>query len=894
MTASQSKNKSTDPDLNSPDQRIHQGLIVAVVLWALLIAASIGWNWIQTENSLMGLAERELRLALETDFAYQHWVSEQGGVYVHLSEKTPPNPYLKHLPQRDLVTTCGLRLILIHPAHLTRLVQANAQSPQGLEIHITSLDPLRPENAPDAWERAALRRIANGAPEMLTLVSLDDGRRRLRLMRPLVAKGDCLGCHASQGHRENGLRGGITASMPLDPYLTELAGHRLRLVLAHGTIGCLGLLGLLVGGYRLRLSSEKLRLSERQFRSLFLQSPLSIRIYDSQNGEIIDANPAACAAFGVSSVTALKSIAFGMDPPFSHNDAMGWIRKAVAEGPQQFQWLSRKASGDLFWEEIYMSALILDGQHQAIAVGLDITNRKRAGITILRQAMAMEAADDGIAIVSSEETFIYVNRAQARIHGYGRPQELVGKPWRMLYGMEELARFDAEIMPAFVRQGRYRACIEGRRKDGSRFDQEISLTALPRGGWICIVRDITERRQVEAEREKLQAQLLRAQKMESVGRLAGGVAHDYNNMLSVIIGYTQMAMEEAGPSNPLYADLNEILAAARRSADITRQLLAFARKQAAAPRVLDLNETVEGMLKMLRRLIGEDIELCWRPGADLWPVKIDPSQLDQVVANLCVNARDAINGVGRIRIRTENVHHDQPGHADLSSLAPGDYVMLAVSDDGCGMNAQVREHLFEPFFTTKPMGQGTGLGLATVYGIVQQNNGCITVSSEPGRGSTFTIYLPRHRGEEPPSAVLPERSEVQPGKGETVLMVEDEAAVLKMGKQMLEKLGYRVLTAAGAAEALTLAASSPRKIHLAIIDMVMPQMNGLALAERLRSICPDLRLLFMSGYIGDAVNLREVLKEGDDFIQKPFSVPLLGAKVRQVLDKKPNARNHTA
>jgi two-component system, cell cycle sensor histidine kinase and response regulator CckA len=883
MMADDSRTQLRGGGIGGSDQRINRWWLVAAVIWVLLIAASFGWNWIQMETSLMALAESELRSALENGSAYQHWVAEQGGVYVRPTKKAPPNPRLEHLPESDLTTTSGIRLTLINPAYLTRLVQATAQPSHGPRVHITSLHPLRPANAPDAWERAALTRIQNGATEVLTVVSLDDGRRRLRLMRPLAAKESCRKCHAPRGHQESDLQGGLSVSMHLDPYMAELAEHRLRLTLAHVTIGCLGLIGLFMGGYRLRVSSKQLWRSENQFRSLFDQSPMSIRIYDSENGEIIDANPSACAAFGVSSVEILKTIDFWMDPPFSHSDALGWIRKTVAEGPQRFQWLSRKASGELFWEEIYMNALAIDGRLQIMAVGLDITNRKRAGITILRQALAMEAADDGIAIVSSEETYIYLNKAYALIHGYGQPQELIGKPWRLLYGPEELTRFDREIMPAFARQGRYRGCVQGRRKDGSRFDQEISLTALPRGGWICIVRDITERRQVEAEREKLQAQLLQAQKMESVGRLAGGVAHDYNNMLSVIIGYTQMAMEEAGPSNPLHEDLGEILTAARRSADITRQLLAFARKQDVAPKVLDLNNTVESMLKMLRRLLGEDIELSWKPGMDLWAVKIDPSQLDQVIANLCVNARDAINGIGHLRIQTENVHHGQTDD-NLSDFSSGDYVMLAVSDDGCGMDARIREHLFEPFFTTKPMGKGTGLGLATVYGIVKQNNGGITVFSEPGKGATFRIYLPRYQGEVL-STVSPEESGIRPGRGETVLIVEDEAAVLKLGQQMLEKLEYRVFAAASADEALMIIASHTEKIHLAIIDMVMPQMDGLTLARRLRSLYPDLKVLFMSGYMGDTVDPREVLKEGGHFIQKPFSMPSLGAKVRDVLDE---------
>jgi len=298
------------------------------------------------------------------------------------------------------------------------------------------------------------------------------------------------------------------------------------------------------------------------------------------------------------------------------------------------------------------------------------------------------------------------------------------------------------------------------------------------------VQDITARKRAEAEHEKLQAQLIQAQKMESIGRLAGGVAHDFNNMLTVIIGCAEMALDKVKSDDPLHDDLQQILDAAGRSADITRQLLAFARKQTIRPKVLDLNEAVEGMLKMLRRLIGEDIDLTWHPGAHLGAVHMDPSQLAQVLANLCVNARDAIEGVGKILIETSNVFFDAEYCSKHDEFLPGNFVLLRVSDEGCGMDAQTLRKLFEPFFTTKGVGKGTGLGLATVYGIVKQNNGFINVYSKPGDGSTFKIYLPRHESDT--KSVQNGNGEkggkMPNARGETVLIVEDEAAILKLSK----------------------------------------------------------------------------------------------------------------
>ncbi|GAB6096149.1 hypothetical protein JCM14469_24020 [Desulfatiferula olefinivorans] len=396
------------------------------------------------------------------------------------------------------------------------------------------------------------------------------------------------------------------------------------------------------------------------------------------------------------------------------------------------------------------------------------------------------------------------------------------------------------------------------------------------------LQNITELKRREFEHLELKAQLNQAQKMESVGRLAGGVAHDYNNMLGVIIGYTELIMDRAAPDDPLQHDLSEILNAARRSADITRQLLAFARKQAIAPRIIDLNDTVEGMLKILRRLIGEDIDLKWQPACRLGFVNMDPSQIDQILANLCVNARDAIGGVGKLSIETDNVRFDEAFCAEHHGFTPGDYVMLAVSDDGCGMDMHTLENLFEPYYTTKDMGKGTGLGLATVYGIVKQNGGVIQVESEPSSGSTFRLYLPRHEAGKN-RTVLEETFEIPVGKGETLLIVEDEIAMLNLAQTILTRLGYTVLGAASPVQALSLAEAHAGEIDLLITDVVMPEMNGRSLAEQLHSRYPEIKILFMSGYTDDVIAHRGVLGSGMNFVQKPFSQRDLAIRVNEAL-----------
>jgi len=393
--------------------------------------------------------------------------------------------------------------------------------------------------------------------------------------------------------------------------------------------------------------------------------------------------------------------------------------------------------------------------------------------------------------------------------------------------------------------------------------------------------EIEERRKTEEQRVKLSAQLAQAQKMESVGRLAGGVAHDFNNMLGVILGHAEMALQDVGPDHPLRDSLEEIRKAAVHSADLTRQLLAFARRQTVAPRVLDLNQTVQGMLKMLQRMIGEEVRLDWHQGAEVWPVRMDPSQLDQMLVNLCANARDAIRGVGTLSIVTGARSLDEAYCAEHPGSSPGEYAMLEVSDDGSGMDKETLSHLFEPFFTTKRVGEGTGLGLATVYGAVKQNGGFIDVHSEQGHGTTFRIFLPRYAGANEPPKEDP--AALRRGK-ETILIVEDELAILELARMVLERQGYTVLAAGTPLEAIRVATEHGGVIDLLMTDVVMPEMNGRDLARSLLPQRPNLKCLFMSGYTADIIADHGVLKEGVSFIQKPFSAKALTDKIRQTLE----------
>ncbi|MEI8256973.1 MAG: ATP-binding protein, partial [Deltaproteobacteria bacterium] len=399
-------------------------------------------------------------------------------------------------------------------------------------------------------------------------------------------------------------------------------------------------------------------------------------------------------------------------------------------------------------------------------------------------------------------------------------------------------------------------------------------------GICAISSDITDRKRAQEEQAKLQTLLFQSQKLESIGRLAGGVAHDFNNMLAAILGNAELALARIDASSPIVSDLNEIRKAAEHSADLTRQLLTFARKQPITPEVVDLNLTVAEMIKVLRRLVGEQIEVTWAPADALGTARVDPMQLQQILTNLCLNARDAHARV--IRIASGARQLDDAYCALHHELTTGEYLVLAVSDDGDGMDLATQGRLFEPFFTTKELGRGTGLGLSTILGIVEQNRGHIVVTSEPGEGTSFEVFLPRY-GAAQVAAAAPSTPQVAAGH-ETILLVEDEPAVLRVTTRMLRQLGYQVLAATHPDQALRLAREHVGAIQLAMTDVVMPHMNGRELAILLRSVLPGIRCLFMSGYATEVLTHQGVLDEMVCFLRKPFTRAELARTVRQALD----------
>jgi two-component system cell cycle sensor histidine kinase/response regulator CckA len=656
------------------------------------------------------------------------------------------------------------------------------------------------------------------------------------------------------------------------------------------------------------------------------------------------------------------------------------------------------------WRVVRFSLLGVSIVCFAARLGISAHREAKSAETVRRQTLAMESAVDGMAILNAQGEFTYLNSAHAHVFGYEDPSELIGKTWRALYDSAEVAVFESTVLPQLFAKSVWRGESRAKRRDGSFFPQELSLTLLENGGFVCICRDVNERRSAEkaraeveakyralieqvaaisyiaeiglnaewhyvspqigsiigysseewlgssrewmrhvhpedhaivesaeaasikgepfqaeyrmlrkdgrviwvsdtavvvrdsqghalmegfivdiTERKQLEVQLQQSRRMEAVGRLAGGIAHDFNNLLTIIKGYTELALNRPGIQSELRSDIERIEDASERAATLVRQLLAFGRKQVLQPKNLDLNSIVLGLDKLLRRLMGEHIEMRTMVGEDVGTVKADPGQIEQVIMNLVVNARDAMPNGGRLTVETANVDLDSTYARDHATVRPGRYVMLAVTDTGVGMDAETAAHIFEPFYTTKGGASGTGLGLATVYGIVKQSGGYIWVYSEPGKGSSFKVYLPRV--DESAEAPLPTKKHARARKGtETILLVEDEPAVRELTRMVLAAQGYSVVEALSPEDAERISENSGTEIHLLLTDVVMPGVSGRELAKRITARHPKMRVLYMSGYTHNVIASGGMLESGIAFLQKPFTPAVLVQRVRDVLD----------
>ena len=633
-----------------------------------------------------------------------------------------------------------------------------------------------------------------------------------------------------------------------------------------------------------QLAREALEESERRYRVQIEHAPEAIVVFDVAQNRFADANSNAERLFGLSREALLARGIAEVSPPTQpdgrSSEVAGreYITRTLTGETPVFEWTHRTAVGAAIACEVRLVTMPYDGRVMVRGSITDMTERKRARNTLSRLNAAIDSSINGIAMADLDGRLTYVNRAILELWGYSDAAELLGRDVRSFWANDGHI---GEVIASIQATGAWSGERTAVRRDGSKRVVQLnaSLFADSSGvpiGMLASFVDVTEYK-------RLQSELLQAQKMESVGRLAGGIAHDFNNLLTIIAAYLDFALTGVATDSDLFRDLFEVRRAANSAAALTQQLLAFSRKQIIAPKELDLNEVVHRVHGMLKRLLGEDIDLSLLTAPDLWHVRFDPGQAEQILVNLAANARDAMPSGGKLTLETSNVQLDDDYRHAHPGASVGEFVLLAVSDTGDGMSDEVRAHAFEPFFTTKESGRGTGLGLAMIDGAVSQNGGRVQLYSEVGHGTSFKIYLPRvHAAEPGPSAI--DRPRSARGGHETIVVVEDEQSVRTLIGRILGSHGYRVFPFSGGSAALEWMRTSNEAIDLLLTDVIMPGLNGRELAEQVAKLRPATRILYASGYTANVIVHHGVLKPGVNFLAKPFSAEELRSKVRETID----------
>lgn len=876
-------------------RKIRHLTLYAVMIWLCLISGSFFVNWQHTKHNIHRMAVIEARSNFNKDLVYRRWATQHGGVYVPPTEQYPPNPYLSHIEQRDVVTASGQLLTLTNPAYMTRQVHALAEEQYGLKGHITSLNPLRPRNAPDPWEYRALQAFAAGAPEVISLETIKE-KPYLRFMKPMFTEEGCLKCHARQGYELGDLRGGISVSVPYTPYLAMLSENRTVLASAHALIGGLGLLGIGFSSRRLSQSQKDLQQSEQRHRLALQAANDGIWEWDVKNDTTFVSDRWR-AIIGIEKTLSEAELTYDVWASRIHPEDYQRVTEIISSSLKTGErytlvYRLRHPSGENRWLRS-----VGEPQHDPAgeAVTLhgyttDITERKNAEEQLAlkehKYRTLLNSQQDAVFLHKLQEegfsSFIEVNNAAIERYGYSKDELLSMNPFDITVREQVEKHAKKDFRSRLIKEQHLTFETVHIRKSGDQFPVEVTATITELNGEryiLSIVRDMTER-------NRLNAELQQKHKMEAIGTLAGGIAHNFNNNLSIILGAIDMAKlkmsdEEVVP----YLDKARI--GTLRSRDLVKRLMLHSRQSESQMYSLKVPEVIRETLDLLEDTLPSSIML----KTDVQSVDNNLSvhgnagQIQECLINLCNNAVHAMEEQGELTITLETVVLEEAQIPVNFTAEPGPYARLSVRDTGCGMDQATQERVFDLFFTTKETHQGTGIGLSTVMGIVKSHGGLIKLHSIPGEGSSFELYFPIHRQNrfQPDS----KRSEIDviPTGSEQILLVEDEQILADLAQAMLEELGYRVTTLTDSMKAATMFMNNSEQFQLLISDQIMPDLSGIDLIRRVRAIRPELPAILCTGY-SSLIDGNDAQQNGiDAFIHKPLDLRQMAQTVRMVLDQ---------
>jgi len=877
--------------INGSHKQLRIWCSCALLFWCALIAGFLYLFEKNEYNSAVVVGEEIARSNLKKDYTYRRWSASHGGVYVPVTDTTPPNPYLSHIPHRDVVTTQGEKLTLMNPAYMTRQVHELERELYGIRGHITSLNAIRPANKPDQWESNALQQFEQGAAEVSELVDIDN-LPYIRLMVPMHIQDPCLKCHAAQGYSTGDLRGGISALVPMADLLKDTHQHLLLYRLSHLLIFLIGLTGLFLF-YRQnsrqltsRINSEnKLQIQGDHLQGIVDNISSGIAVYDADNdGEnfiIKSINP---AGLKISKLKAEDVVGKAVTEAFPGIIEMGLIavfQRVWKTGvPEHFPATVYSEKRISYWVENYVYKL---PNGEIVAVYNDITQRKQAEDFILQKTEEWEKTFNAIPdiIILQNRDMVVTQANQAALDFFQmEPEKLLGSTCYQLFrggtepcpGCPGIATFDDHQKHSNVILHKsldkvFHVC------SAPVFDRNNEIQHF-----VYIAQDITEKKRLEEE-------LFQSHKMEAIGTLAGGIAHDFNNILAAILGYAELAKTDLPINSPAIKDIDQVLIAGERATELVKQILTFSRKTTRHKQPLKLHLIVKEALKLIRASLPTTINIQSNIDQEHCLVLADPTSIHQIVVNLCTNALHAIgDNKGKLEVTLAPVFVEKQQIPTTAKSQTGPFVLLSVKDSGDGMDANTVARIFEPYFTTKKKGEGTGLGLALIHGIVEECNGFIKVESSPGEGTLIGIYLPAIE-DTSPSIMYGEDSDPLPMGQENILFVDDEAAITEINKSVLSSLGYQVTVETKSMEALQKFKADPEAFDLVITDQTMPDLTGTELAKSMLKLNPNIPIILCTGY---TASLSEDIVYGigiKSLKTKPLSKRKLAEIVRRVLDE---------